>query len=136
MTAQEIEQKLLQGPYHQWLGLKVLAAEAGEITLLAPFRNEFVVNKAGGYIHGGILATLVDLAADWALVAWTGKGVPTLNVHVDYHRPARGDLTVKANVIKRGKLASSAEAWVYDAENRLVASGRGLYATPAEQGGA
>jgi acyl-coenzyme A thioesterase PaaI-like protein len=39
-------------------------------------------------------------------------------------------------VIKRGKLASSAEAWVYDAENRLVASGRGLYATPDEQGGA
>jgi hypothetical protein len=26
MTAQEIEQKLLQGPYHQWLGLKVTAA--------------------------------------------------------------------------------------------------------------
>ncbi len=136
MNAQEIELKLLQGPYHRWLGLKVVEAQEGELTLSAQFRDEWVVNAAGGYIHGGILATLVDLAADWALVALTGKGVPTLNLHVDYHRPARGDLTVKARVIKRGKLASSAEAWVYDAENRLVASGRGLYATPAEQGAA
>lgn len=136
MNAQDIEQKLLKGPFHQWLGLKVQQVAEGEITLRVPFRDEFVVNPAGGYIHGGILATLIDLAADWALVAWTGKGVPTLNVHVDYHRPARGDLTVKAKVIKRGKLASSAEAWIYDAENRLVASGRGLYATPAEQGAA
>jgi len=136
MNAQEIELKLLQGPYHRWLGLKVVEAQEGELTLSAQFRDEWVVNAAGGYIHGGILATLVDLAADWALVAWTDKGVPTLNLHVDYHRPARGDLTVKARVIKRGKLASSAEAWVYDAENRLVASGRGLYATPAEQGAA
>lgn len=134
MNAQEIEQKLLKGPYHQWLGLKVVSAGEGEIELSAAFRDEWIVNPAGGYIHGGILATLVDLAADWALVAWTGKGVPTLNLHVDYHRPAKGDLTVKAKVIKRGKLASSAEAWVYDTEGRLVASGRGLYATPAEQG--
>lgn len=136
MNAQEIEQKLLQGPYHQWLGLKVDSVGEGEITLLAPFRPEWVVNSAGGYIHGGILATLIDLTADWALVAWTGKGVPTLNLHVDYHRPARGDLTIKAKVIKRGKLASSAEAWVYDAAGQLVASGRGLYATPVEQGAA
>ncbi|WP_336767749.1 PaaI family thioesterase [Pantoea endophytica] len=136
MNAHEVEQKLLQGPYHQWLGLKVFNVAEGEITLQVPFRAEFVVNPAGGYIHGGILATLIDLAADWALVAWTQKGVPTLNLHVDYHRPARGDLTVSAKVIKHGKLASSAEAWIHDAEGRLVASGRGLYATPVTQGAA
>ena len=134
MNAQDIEQKLLKGPYHQWLGLKVQHAGEGEITLQVPFRDEFIVNPNGEYIHGGILATLVDLAADWALFSWTGKGVPTFNLHVDYHRPARGDLTVKAKVLKLGKLASCAEAWVYDAEGRLVASGRGLYARPTEQG--
>lgn len=136
MDTQEIEQKLLKGPFHQWLGLKVIAASPGELTLQVPFREEFIVNPAGGYIHGGILATLIDLAADWALVAWTGKGVPTLNLHVDYHRPAQGALTVKAKVIKQGKLASCAEAAIYDSENRLIASGRGLYATPVSQGAA
>ena len=125
------QEKRLRGPYHQWLGLEVLAVAKGEITLKARFRDEWVVNPAGGYIHGGILAALVDLTADWALVAYTGKGVPTLDIRVDYHRPARGDLRITGNVIKVGKQVSSAEAWVYDSEDRLVASGRGLYAMPA-----
>ncbi|WP_416414489.1 PaaI family thioesterase [Pantoea sp. App145] len=127
----EVEAKLLKGPYHQWLGLRVIEVAKGELTLKATFRDEWVVNTAGGYIHGGILAALVDLTADWALVAWTGKGVPTLDIRVDYHRPARGDLRIKGKVIKVGKQVSSAEAWVYDSEDRLVASGRGLYAMPA-----
>lgn len=131
LSAAGVQEKLLKGPYHQWLGLEVEEVAEGEITLRARFREEWVVNPAGGYIHGGILAALVDLTADWALVAWTGKGVPTLDIRVDYHRAARGDLRIKGKVIKVGKQVSSAEAWVYDSENRLVASGRGLYAMPA-----
>ncbi|WP_312949173.1 PaaI family thioesterase [Superficieibacter sp.] len=131
LSAAAVQEKLLNGPYHQWLGLEVVAVSEGEITLRARFRDEWVVNPAGGYIHGGILAALVDLTADWALVAWTGRGVPTLDIRVDYHRPARGDLRVEGKVIKVGKQVSSAEAWVWDSEDRLVASGRGLYAMPA-----
>ncbi|WP_314417652.1 PaaI family thioesterase [Pseudescherichia vulneris] len=131
LSVQDVQEKLLKGPYHQWLGLEVQAVAKGEITLTARFRDEWVVNTAGGYIHGGILAALVDLTADWALVAYTGKGVPTLDIRVDYHRPARGDLRIVGKVIKVGKQVSSAEAWVYDSEDRLVASGRGLYAMPA-----
>ncbi len=51
-------------------------------------------------------------------------------MRVDYHHPARGDLKVVGTVIKTGRLVSVAEAKVYDAEDRLVASGRGVYATP------
>ncbi len=128
-SAAEVQAKLLNGPFHQWLGLEVLAVGKGEITLQARFRDEWIVNPAGGYIHGGILATLIDLTADWALVAWTGKGVPTLDLRVDYHRPAKGDLRAEGRVIKVGKQFSSAEARILDSEGRLVASGRGLYAT-------
>lgn len=128
-SAADVQALLLKGPYHQWLGLEVLSVGAGEITLRAKWREEWVVNPAGGYTHGGILAALVDLTADWALVAYTGKGVPTLDLRVDYHRPARGDLTAVGTVIKTGKQFSSAEARVFDSEGRLVASGRGLYAT-------
>ncbi len=127
----EVQARLLKGPYHQWLGLEVLSVGKGEIKLRARFRDEWVVNVAGGYIHGGILAALVDLTADWSLVAYTGKGVPTLDLRVDYHRPARGDLTATGQVIKLGKQFSSAEARIYDSEGVLVASGRGLYSTAA-----
>ncbi len=130
-TATDVQARLLRGPYHQWLGLQVAEVADGAITLTAKFRDEWVVNPDGGYIHGGILAALVDLGADWALVSHTGKGVPTIDLRVDYHRPARGDLKVVGKVIKTGRQVSVAEASVFDGEGRLVASGRGVYATPA-----
>ncbi|MFP1877298.1 PaaI family thioesterase [Lonsdalea quercina] len=129
LTLADVQTRLLAGPYHQWLGLNVIAVGDGEIELTARWREEWVVNPAGGYTHGGILAALVDLTADWALVAFTGRGVPTLNLHVDYHRPARGDLRARGRVIKLGKQVSCAEAELFDSEGRLVASGRGLYST-------
>jgi uncharacterized protein (TIGR00369 family) len=130
-TAADIQARLLKGPYHQWLGLEVTEVGEGSIELTAKWRAEWVVNVEGGYTHGGILAALVDLTADWALVSKTGKGVPTIDLRVDYHRAAKGDLRASGRVIKFGKQFSVAEAQVFDAEGHLVASGRGVYSTPA-----
>jgi uncharacterized protein (TIGR00369 family) len=131
LTAEAVQERLLRGPYHQWLGLQVLSVGDGEIKLSATFRDEWVVNAELGYIHGGILAALVDLTADWALVSRTGKGVPTVDLRVDYHRAARGDLTAIGKVIKAGRQLAVAEASVFDADGHLVASGRGVYSMPA-----
>lgn len=130
-TAAEIQDRLLKGPYHQWLGLKVVEVGEGFIELTAGWREEWVVNADGGYTHGGILAALVDLTADWALVSRTGRGVPTIDLRVDYHRPARGNLRARGEVIRFGRQFSVAEARVFDDAGQLVASGRGVYATPA-----
>lgn len=129
-SKEDVQARLRRGPFHEWLGIEVLSVSEGEIELSAKWREEWVVNVEGGYTHGGILATLVDLTADWALVSQTGRGVPTIDLRVDYHRPAlKGDLIAKGKVIKFGSV-SSAEAYVYDAEGKLLASGRGVYSTP------
>jgi uncharacterized protein (TIGR00369 family) len=130
-TATEVEAKLRRGPFHQWLGITVQEVGEGTISLTAAWREEWVVNVEGGYTHGGILAALVDLTADWALVSTTGRGVPTIDMRVDYHRPAgKGDLTAKGRVKRIGGQFSVAEADVFDAGGKLVASGRGVYAMP------
>jgi uncharacterized protein (TIGR00369 family) len=130
LTAQEIEERLLRGPFHQWLGLKVVSVGEGEIEFKATWREEWVVNPERRYTHGGILAALVDLTADWALVSKTGRGVPTIDLRVDYHRAAMpGDLTARGKVIKFGSAISVAEAYVYDGAGVLLASGRGVYST-------
>lgn len=127
---QEIEARLLRGPFHQWLGLTVESVGEGTIVLRARWREEWVVNPDGRYTHGGILATLVDLTADWALVSKTGRGVPTIDLRVDYHRAAMpGDLRCLGSVIKFGKQFSVAEAKILDLEGNLLASGRGVYST-------
>ena len=126
----DIEARLTRAPYHQWLGLEVISVGVGAIELTARWREEWVVNPDKRYTHGGILAALVDLGADWALVSSTGRGVPTVDLRVDYHRPAMpGNLRVVGKVIKFGSQISVAEAQVFDADGKLVASGRGVYST-------
>lgn len=130
-SPQAVQARLLRGPYHQWLGLRVESVSDDGIALTAAFRDEWVVNPDGGYIHGGILAALIDLAADWSLVAHTGRGLPTVDLRVDYHRPARGDLRAVGKLVKLGRQFSVAEARLFDGDGQLVASGRGVYAMPA-----
>ena len=132
LTKEDVEARLLRGPFHQWLGLKVVELGDGEIEIRATWRPEWVVNTERGYVHGGILATLVDLTADWALVSKTGRGVPTVDLRVDYHRAAmQGDLVCRGKVVKFGGQLSVAGAQILDTEGRLLASGRGVYMTAA-----
>ncbi|NDV88220.1 hotdog fold thioesterase [Aurantimonas aggregata] len=134
LSKEDVEKLLLKGPFHQWLGLQVASVGEGEIELTARWRPEWVVNADAGYTHGGILATLVDLTADWALVSQTGKGVPTVDLRVDYHRAAmQGDLRCVGKVIKAGRTVSVCEAQIFDGDGKLLASGRGVYMTPASK---
>src|SRR5438552_252172 len=97
LTIEKVQALITRGPYHQWLGLEVVAVSEEGIELRAKWREEWVVNPDRRYTHGGILAALVDLAADWAMVSRTGHGVPTIDLRVDYHAAAMpGDLTAKA----------------------------------------
>jgi uncharacterized protein (TIGR00369 family) len=130
MTPDEVEQLVRRSPFHQWLGLKVLSVQADGVELKAAWREEWVVNPDRRYTHGGILASLVDVAADWAMVTRTRRGVPTIDMRVDYHAAAMpGDLIARGRIIKWGNQFSVAEAQVFDEGGKLLASGRGTYLT-------
>jgi uncharacterized protein (TIGR00369 family) len=132
LTAEQLQERLLRAPYHQWLGLKVEDVGRGTVTIRATWREEWVVNPDRRYTHGGILAALVDLTADWALGAQLGRGIPTIDMRVDYHRVALpGDLVCKGKIIKQGSQFSVAEAEIFDLDGKLCASGRGVYLTAA-----
>jgi uncharacterized protein (TIGR00369 family) len=133
-TVEQVQGLITRAPYHQWLGLQVVAVHDDGIELKATWREEWVVNIERRYTHGGVLAALVDLAADWAMVKKTGRGVPTIDLRVDYHAAAMpGDLTAKGKVIRAGGQFSTAEAQVFDAQGKLLASGRGTYFTAPPQ---
>jgi uncharacterized protein (TIGR00369 family) len=134
-TVDRAQEVITRGPYHQWLGLKVTAVEDGAIELTAAWREEWVVNPERRYTHGGILAALVDLAADNALITRTSRGVPTIDLRVDYHSAAMpGDLIARGKVIKFGSQFATCEAQVFDRDGKLLASGRGTYYTAPPKG--
>ena len=130
LTLEQIQALVSRAPFHQWLGLTVVAVSDDGIEIKAKWREEWVVNVEQRYTHGGILAALIDLAADWAMVRQTGRGVPTIDLRVDYHRPALpGDLIARGKVVRFGTQFATAEAQIFDKDGKLIASGRGTYFT-------
>ncbi|MBO0711739.1 MAG: PaaI family thioesterase [Acetobacteraceae bacterium] len=135
ITLEHAQELIDRGAYHRWLGIKVKALHDDGIELTARWREEWVVNPERRYTHGGVLAALVDLAADWAMVKKTGRGVPTIDMRVDYHAPAMpGDLTLRGTIVRMGSTVSTAEAMIFDAQGKLLASGRGTYLTAPPKG--
>ena len=130
ITVERVQEMIDRGAYHRWLGIKVTAVHDDGIELTATWREEWVVNLERRFTHGGILAALIDLGADWAMVKKLGRGVPTIDMRVDYHAVALpGDLTIKGKVVRMGGQFSTSEAQVFDAQGKLLASGRGTYYT-------
>jgi uncharacterized protein (TIGR00369 family) len=127
-----LDELVRDSPFHRWLGVTLKALSDDGVEIHLPWREEFVSDPAARYTHGGILAALVDLAGDYAVAARLGRGVPTVDMRVDYHRTALpGPLVARARIVKLGGTVATAEAEVFDGNDRLVASGRGVYLTLA-----
>ena len=121
---------IARSPYLSWLGLRVIEVGNDEVTVKATWREEWVANPTIGQTQGGILAALIDFAADAALIERMGRLVPTIDMRVDYHRMAkRGDLTAKGRVVRLGKQLSVCEASIHDDTGIMLASGRAVYLT-------
>ncbi|MGQ0652960.1 MAG: PaaI family thioesterase [Betaproteobacteria bacterium] len=130
MTLEEAQALVDRGAYLKWLGVKVLEFQKENILVRATWREDWVANPSLQQTHGGILAALIDFAADFALVPHLGRMVPTIDMRVDYHRLAKpGDLTARGRVIKLGRQFSVCEAEIRDGAGELIASGRGTYVT-------
>lgn len=130
VSVEKLQELITRGPFNKWLNFTVLKAGENGVEIKAAWREEWVVNPDRRYTHGGILAAIIDVAADYAIAAQLGRPVPTIDIRVDYHKAAMpGDLTAKARVVRMGSQYSTAEANLYDKEGALIASGRGTYFT-------
>lgn len=130
ISVEKLQEMISRGPFNQWLNFTVLKSDADGVELKAAWREEWVVNPERRYTHGGILAAIVDVAADFAIAAELGRTVPTIDMRVDYHKAHMpGDITAKGRVVRLGGQFSVAEAYLYDKDGALLASGRGTYFT-------
>jgi uncharacterized protein (TIGR00369 family) len=135
MTIERVQTMITRAPYHQWLGLKVDAVLDDGIELTATWREEWVVNPEQRYTHAGVLAALIDLTADWAMIKKLERPVPTIDLRVDFHSPALpGDLSCRGKIVKVGSQFSCSESFVFDASGKLLASGRGTYLSALPKG--
>src|SRR5581483_8931797 len=90
-------------PFHRMLNLSVSRTEEG-VTFQSTVTPEYLVDHEQAIVHGGIVGSLLDTAATFALISETGHDWVTVDLRVDYLRPTRAEsLTITGRVIRAGR---------------------------------
>jgi uncharacterized protein (TIGR00369 family) len=130
LSLEQMNAMFEKSPFIGFLGIRVtsLDYEKAEINMTMPMRPEIERRPGSGQFHGGPLASFIDVVGDFAIGMLVGGGVPTMNLRIDYLRPATGSvLSGTARVRRAGKTVAVVDIDVLDDQNRLVAIGRGTY---------
>jgi uncharacterized protein (TIGR00369 family) len=130
LSAEQIQAAFDASPFLAFLGLRVVALDhdAATLTVVMPMKPELERRLGTGQFHGGPIAAFIDSVGDYAIGMALGGGVPTINLRIDYLRPAVGGaLTGTARVRRAGRTVALVDVDVYDEQQTLVAVGRGTY---------
>jgi uncharacterized protein (TIGR00369 family) len=121
---------LEHSPFAKVTGLELTEMEPERAVVTMPYSER--LTTFGDVVHGGAIATLLDVAA--VAAAWSGvtdesaATGATVSSSVNYVRAARGnDLTATGRVTRRSKGFCFCETQVTDADGRLVAQGIATY---------
>src|SRR5262245_1035325 len=85
--------------YGRASGLNIDRAEPGEAWTSLPYQFVFVGDIKSGVIHGGVVTALLDESCGMAVqLALDGsRAIATLDLRIDYQRPAKPGLDIKAH---------------------------------------
>ncbi|MCQ8894154.1 MAG: PaaI family thioesterase [Methanolinea sp.] len=109
--------------YARLLGMEILSAGPGHATVRMDTRGK---RNSRGFIHGGAIFSLADQAFGIAANLGSDSEV-ALSARIWYLRPARGDLTAKAECFGRTGAYSCYRVRVYDGDELVaVFEGEGM----------
>lgn len=119
------------GSFNDWLGLTVEEFGDGEVVLSVTC-EEFKQNP-GGVLHGGVTATLIDVAGGMSIGSTLEEEqmMATTNLDVNYLRPVTDTAYATAEVVRVGSSNAVAhvevESTAPDGERKQVAIGTVTY---------
>ena len=87
--------------YGQISGLQLDRAAPGEAWSSLPYRPVFVGDTATGVLHGGVVTAMLDESCGMAVqLALDGaRAIATLDLRIDYQKPATPGLDIKAHSV-------------------------------------
>lgn len=115
----------LQVPLHKLLDLRFVEMAADEVVVEMPVRPEAF--NGSGNLHGGALATLIDVAAGSCAARASGfdpmtQSLVTADLHVRYlGRPKTDLVRAVARLMRAGRMLLVIEVRVVDLDDNLVA---------------
>jgi uncharacterized protein (TIGR00369 family) len=117
----------LKRPFNDMLGIQVVAMENGTATVTLGQRPE-LFNALGG-VHGGAMASLLDVACAMAIRASAPdiKGSATISLAISFLDTSNGPLTAFGTATRIGRSIAAAEARITDDDGKLVAQAIGSF---------
>jgi uncharacterized protein (TIGR00369 family) len=112
------------GPFNRLVGLRCEAVAQGWCRVVCEIRLEHCNPK--GAVHGGMSATLLDVAGGVAAIYASGEARPmvTQSASLHYLRPLMGSLMrAEGRVIKAGRHVCLVRAELFDDQGRLCCTG-------------
>lgn len=107
-------------PHAVVLGFRIDGLTPGHAVMSAPYSEELVGDPESGILHGGVVTALLDHACGMAAFGGLGaRDTPaTLDLRIDYMRPARAglDVTAEATCLKSHGLVAFVRATAHDGD--------------------
>ena len=126
-TREGLQARVDRAPFNAWLGLELHEWGHGAIALRLQTRPEILGHAAINALHGGVIASILDTACSMAVVTATGESVYTVDLRVDYLRPATVEVyTIRAEVVRLGRTLATVDAEVLADDGHQVACGRAV----------
>lgn len=127
LSIAELEERIASSPFNTWMGVEILSADEEKLVCHVKVRPEMLGAASTKAVHGGILAALIDAVCSYVALWVSGGYVATIDLRTDYHRALKGgEMRIEGKMLKSGRQVSSAEASIYDDQQKLIASGRAV----------
>lgn len=128
-----VEEGIQKQSYAAMLGLKVEDVEEGRVVISCRRRPDLL--QQTGLLHGGVIGSLCEAAANYAAITVLPEGQSTLGVEykVNFLRPITSETAYAvARVIKRGRMLVVAEAEAFNEGSDKVAAKLTFTGTPVD----
>ncbi len=130
-------------PFNRVLGLRVASLDMEQVVVKFDMKPELIGNFIQKTLHGGVIAAVLD--ATGGILALSGvikktvdqpqeilmqkvANVGTIDMRIDYLRPARGDhFEASAVIMRAGRKVAVTRMELHDDNQRLLAVGTGTY---------
>ena len=123
----ELLERIYKIPCIEGFNMTITHLELGRCELSAPRNPQ--LDGIFECVHGGILATLADTAACFAIMTHTGTEqiLSTTDMNIRFLAPCLTTVKVVAQVIKPGKLLCPVQVDLYDEHEKHVATAQVTY---------
>lgn len=140
---QAVRQLFERIPFNEYLGIELDEVSHQRVVMHLPMKGELVGNFVHGILHGGVIASLLDVASGaMAMISSFEKHqhltaeeralrlsrLGTIDLRIDYLRPGRGKrFSASATLLRSGNKVAVVRSELQNEEGVLVAVGTGTY---------